>query len=44
MIKGSARRRGVEVTDNGGVSEHLGRLEERGVSRLRFLVHDDSPI
>lgn len=45
MIEGSAAAGAWEVTDNGRVSEHLGRLEERGVLEAAgFLVHDDSPM
>ena len=44
MIEGSAAAGAWEVTDNGGVSEHPGRLEERGVLEAAgFLVHDDEP-
>jgi|ERR1700729_645681 hypothetical protein len=45
MIEGSAAAGAWEVTDNGMVPGHLGRLEERGVLEAAgFLVHDDAPM
>ncbi len=43
MIEGSAAAGAWEVTDNDRVSDHLGRLEDRGVLEAAgFLVHDDA--
>ncbi|HEX3689407.1 MAG TPA: hypothetical protein VHV28_06910 [Solirubrobacteraceae bacterium] len=44
-IEGTAAAGAWEVTDTERVSDHLGRLEERGVLEAAgFLVHDDSPM
>jgi hypothetical protein len=45
MLEGTAAAGAWEVTDGPRVSDHLGRLEERGVLEAAgFLVHDDEPM
>lgn len=45
MLEGTAAAGAWEVTDGPRVSDHLGRLEERGVLEAAgFLVHDDEPL
>jgi hypothetical protein len=45
MLEGTAAAGAWEVTDSRRVSDHLGRLEERGVLEAAgFLVHDDEPM